>query len=173
MIVQKISLIGYMGSGKTTLGKLLAKELALPFYDLDDEIEKKENLSIPEIFFQKGELYFRKIEKKVLENLLELPENFVISTGGGTPAYYDNMQLLNTFTKSFYLMCNTSTLAQRLEKEKENRPLLQKFSENSLAEYIGNHLLERNPYYLQAQYRIKTDCLTPNEIVEEMTKMIG
>lgn len=157
-----------MGSGKTTIGKILSKKLNIPFIDLDEYIEKKEQLSINEIFTTKGEIYFRKQEHLFFKELLQSRETFVLSLGGGTPCYANNHLLLQSdVADSFYLKAKVSTLVDRLKNEKENRPLLQ--TTDDLASYIGQHLFERVYYYNFAQYKINTDLkdfeIICNEII--------
>ena len=149
----KIVLIGYMGSGKTSVGKILAEELEIPFRDLDVEIEKVEEGSIPEIFKDKGEIYFRKTENKVLKAILTERENFVLATGGGTPCYADSLsRMLNAEnTLTVYLKSPLSVLCDRLFLEKDQRPLLAHLeSKEEMMEFIGIHLFERSHFYNQA-----------------------
>lgn len=171
----KIILIGYMGSGKTAVGKLLATKLNIPYIDLDQEIEKRDNLSISEIFNSKGAIYFRKKERIVLLELLEDENPMVLSTGGGTPCYGDVMEIL-TKNESYccvYLSANVPTLSNRLFKEKEHRPLLAAIdTKESLNEFIGKHLFERTPFYQQAPINIATDTLTIEETIARILKKI-
>ena len=128
----KILLLGYMGSGKSAIGSLLSQKTQISFYDLDNEIEKNEQMSIAEIFQTKGEIYFRKKENEMLKAFLALQENFILSLGGGTPCYYNNHELLKaTGILSIYLKATTDTLVKRLMNEKNSRPLLNNQDENS------------------------------------------
>ena len=163
-----ISLIGYMGSGKSHISKLLSEKLNFKLFDLDKEISNKNKLSIPEIFEKKGELFFRKSEKEILEELLASQKNSILSVGGGTPVYYNNMDALNSRSITFYLRANVKTLTERLLKQKENRPLIARISDEDLPEFIAKHLFERNNYYNKAQYIIDTDLKNPSEVVEEI-----
>ena len=109
-----ISLIGYMGSGESHISKVLSQKLHLKLIDLDKEISLKNNLSIPEIFKQKGEIYFRKQERALLEEVLATSENCILSLGGGTPAYYNNMELITNSSESIFLRTSVKTLTERL-----------------------------------------------------------
>ncbi len=167
-----ISLLGYMGSGKTHISKKLSEKFNYKFIDLDAEIIQKNQKSISEIFAFGGEIFFRKQEKEILEKFLDLQENIILSLGGGTPAYYNNMELINQKSKSIFLRANISTLTARLLSEKDTRPLVAKIPEDDLPEYIAKHLFERNVFYNQAQFIINTDEKSADEIVLEIEKLI-
>lgn len=167
-----ISLIGYMGSGKSHISKLLAEKIEFKNFDLDKEISRKKNMSIPEIFEKKGEIFFRKLEKETLEELLATENNCIIGLGGGTPVYYNNMEIINHNSITIYLRATIKTLFERLSKQKEKRPLIAKISDEDLPEFIAKHLFERNIFYNKAQYIIDTDNKTPEEIVSEITKIL-
>lgn len=160
-----IVLIGYMGSGKSTVGKVLAKELNMDFIDYDTYIENKESLSIPEIFKQKGEVYFRKKEAQYLSELLSDDPNAVISLGGGTPCFGSNMQTIITSTPNvFYLKLSVEMLIERLLPEKAYRPLIKDIANEDLSEFIRKHLFERNFYYLQAPHILNVIEQSPEEL---------
>lgn len=167
----KIVLLGYMGCGKTVIGKHLANTLAYPFIDLDDALEKDQNMSISRIFESKGELYFRKKEQQVLIRLLQDSKFAVLSLGGGTPCYGEVMRLLieNSEVMPLYLSASLQTLTERLFLEKDKRPLISHISEKEiLHDFIRKHLFERSFYYNQARYTIKVDDKTIPHIVEEI-----
>ncbi|WP_300980381.1 shikimate kinase [Nonlabens sp.] len=167
----KIVLLGYMGSGKTTVGKELAKTLSVKFVDLDKEIERLENKSIPQIFKDHGDIYFRKKEKLALEDVLNSKNNMVLSLGGGTPCYYDSMNYLNNKDEvhSIYLDVSTANLVKRLGSEKSRRPMLSGINtEQELQHFLGKHLFERRPYYQQAKQTLKVG----EESVEEQVNKI-
>ena len=168
----KISVIGYMGSGKSHISKILSKKLNCKLIDLDREIMGQNKMKISEIFNTKGEIYFRKQERAVLGDILLAPENLVISLGGGTPAYYDNMELINQNSESIFLRTSIKSLTERLLKHKEKRPLIAKIPNADLPEFIGKHLFERNVYYNQSKYIVDTDGKTPEEIVNEIVALI-
>ena len=166
-----IVLIGYMGSGKSTLGKELATVLNYDFLDLDDYISEKEKKSIPDLFKTKGEIYFRKKETYYLNEMIHTSEKVVLALGGGTPCYGNNMDLLlgNPNVITFYLKLSIPLLTKRLFLEREKRPLISHInSEDDLLEFIGKHLFERTHYYNQAQITINTDYKTKQEIIENL-----
>ena len=161
-----------MGSGKTLVSKELNILNNFKIFDLDAEISKQNNRSITEIFKEKGEIFFRKIEKEFLEKILSTEKNIILSLGGGTPCYYNNIDSINEKTISVFLKTNVKTLAQRLSSEKDKRPLIQNISNEDLPEFIAKHLFERNPFYNQAKITINTDNLSAREIAEEILTQI-
>ena len=161
-----------MGSGKTLVSKELSILNNFKIFDLDTEISKQNNRSITEIFKEKGEIFFRKTEKEVLEKILSTEKNIILSLGGGTPCYYNNIDSINEKTISVFLKTNVKTLAQRLSSEKDKRPLIQNISNEDLPEFIAKHLFERNPFYNQAKITINTDNLSTREIAEEILTQI-
>jgi len=166
-----VILIGYMASGKSSLGRLLAKKIGYDFIDLDEFIELKERMSVKNIFESKGEIYFRKVESLYLDEIITQKNNTILSLGGGTPCYGNNMEsiLKSNNVKSIYLKASISSLIERLKNEKNKRPLISHLKNNEeLAEFIGKHLFERSVFYDQAQYKISTDNKTKNEIVDEL-----
>jgi shikimate kinase len=165
----KIILIGYMGSGKSTIGKLLSELLNVPFYDLDHLIETSLNLKINEIFEQKGELFFRKKEREILIEFLNSTENYVLALGGGTPCYYDNFDLYQfPNIHSIYLKASVSTLLDRLRNQKATRPLISRFNEEELQEFVAKHLFERSYFYHQVKTIITIDNINETEVVSEI-----
>lgn len=172
-MVSKIILVGYMGVGKTTIGKELGKITKIKYLDSDKIIEEKENLSIEKLFGLKGELYFRKLEHQFFEKLINNDESFILSTGGGTPCYYNNHLLLeNKSVVSIYLEASINTIFDRLVNEQHQRPLIKDLNENELKEFIGKHLFERSYYYQKAKYKIKVDNKDVNEICGQIIKML-
>ncbi len=165
----KIVLVGYMGSGKSTVGKRLAKDLGFNFFDLDSYMEASQKMKIPEIFKEKGEIYFRKIEKDCVREVLSLKEDLILSTGGGTPCYGGNIDVMLALAEHvFFLKVSIPELVKRLSKEKEDRPLIRHIDEESLPEFIGRHLFERNNFYSRATKTIDCDNKEPRTIVEEV-----
>ena len=163
--------MGYMGSGKSTIGKELAAILSYNFIDLDDYIVDREKMSISEIFDKKGEIYFRKNEAAYLEEILEGEDKTVLSLGGGTPCYANNLNLiLNSIeVKSFYLKASIPELVKRLKPEKSNRPVINHLkTDEEFFEFFGKHLFERSPFYSKSNVTITTDNKTSNTIVEEI-----
>ena len=155
--LMNIVLIGYMGSGKSLIGSHLAKKIDYKFIDLDQYIEKKEARSISKIFEDSGDIYFRKTETKYLIQCLSENNNIVLSVGGGTPCYKDNLTHINSANNiSFYLKNNNVELSKRLYK-KNNRPLISAIkSEQKMIEFVSKHLFEREVFYNKASITI--DC---------------
>lgn len=162
----KIVLVGYMASGKSAIGRLLASKINFKHIDLDNFIEKKEQLSISKIFKKKGEIYFRKKEMEYLKELLEKTENCCISTGGGTPCYGNNMEIIKKYATSIYLKTSIKEIYTRLKSAKNKRPLVAHLSNDALLEFIGKHLFERTPFYQKANVTIPTDKKSTSEVVE-------
>ena len=158
-----------MASGKSTIGSALSKKLYMNFIDLDAYISKQENSTIPEIFKLKGEIYFRQIESKYLKEILNLQEDFVLSLGGGTPCYANNMDLiLNSKAKSIYINVKLPTLVARIIQEKSNRPLVANLDDEKITEFVAKHLFERRFYYEQAELHLNTNDKVIEEIVSEI-----
>jgi shikimate kinase len=170
--MDKIILLGYMGSGKSTIAKLLAQMQGLPFKDLDAIIERRENSSIKDIFDQKGEIYFRKLEHMILRELLASSEDFVLSLGGGTPCYANNHELLNgQGIVSVYLKASLNELYKRLQPHKTDRPLIAAMDDNEMQEFIAKHLFERSFFYSQALHSVSVDGKSPKAIATEIARL--
>lgn len=163
-----VILIGYMGSGKSTLGRKIARKLNYEFLDTDTAIEEKEGLSIAAIFEQFGEAHFRKLEHNILLSL-KGKEKTVIATGGGMPCFNANMNLLNELGRTFYLKRSVNELVHRVVNSKRIRPLLADKSPAELAAFIEQNLEKRNPFYEQAKYILERDQQTP-EFIETVLK---
>lgn len=142
-------LIGFMGSGKSFAGRNLAEELNLPCIDMDKHIEETEQKSIKEIFDEKGESYFRELERKFLEELKPADE-LIISTGGGAPCFLDNMQVMNQKGLTIYLNRSKEVVMAQLLKGIEKRPLLKGKTPEEIWEFYDNKLAERKAFYEQA-----------------------
>ena len=169
--MNKIVLVGYMGSGKSEIGKLLSKNTNIPFYDLDNIIENELGKSINQIFLEDGEVFFRKKEHEIFVAKMNSQESFILSLGGGTPCYANNHLLLQEENvSSIYLKASISTLAERLKLGKASRPLLKDLTEEELNEYIAKHLFDRSFYYNQCKLNIIVDDKSPIEIVSEIEK---
>ncbi|MBT8316234.1 MAG: shikimate kinase [Lutibacter sp.] len=168
----KIVLLGYMASGKSTIGVILGKKLNIQFIDLDTFIEEKEQLSISEIFKQKGEIYFRKKEGEYLSELLDSENDLIISLGGGTPCYGNNMNKIQELSTSFYLNASINTIFERLKDEKTQRPLVTNIGEHNLKEYIAKHLFERNEFYKKATNSIDINDKSAFQIIEEIVDLL-
>ncbi|WP_421805270.1 shikimate kinase [Flagellimonas sp.] len=169
----KIVLLGYMASGKSTVGRLLARQLGISFVDLDEYIEQHQKKSIKDIFSEKGEIFFRKLEHQMLKEVLDSHTAVVLSTGGGTPCYANNMEtILQQSDNSIYLNHSIPVLVERITKEKEHRPLVKNIPDNDLPEFVGKHLFERRPFYMQAEHRVDCDPLSTEEVVAEIKKLL-
>ncbi len=169
----KVVLLGYMGSGKTSLGKLLAKELNLRFIDLDAYIEAELGETIPTIFEDRGEIFFRKTEHTMLKKVLEEQDNFILSTGGGTPCYSGNMDLiLENSDHSIYLQLTIPSLVERIKNEKEQRPLVKHLKNEDLPEFVGKHLFERSPFYSHAKHVVACDVKDLDTLADEVKTLL-
>src|SRR5690606_8946216 len=143
--MKKIILVGSMGSGKSVIGEYLSEISGFPYYDLDQIIEHKERKTVSEVFKDKGEIYFRKVESLLFRELLQKNENYILSLGGGTPCYANNHLLLQQEdVLSFYLKTPVPTLVERLKNEKQNRPLLAHLPDSELEEYLNKLLFDRS-----------------------------
>ena len=156
--MKRVILIGYMGSGKTTVGKALSKETGMMFYDLDWYIESRMRKSVSQIFAEKGEEGFRKIEYNMLHEVAEF-EDVIISCGGGTPCFFDNMDYLNQQGDVVYLKASPETLHKHLLMAKIERPLLKGKSTDELIAYITEHLKQREPFYEKARHILDVNVL--------------
>jgi shikimate kinase len=150
----KIFLIGFMGSGKTHWGRQLSAKLRLPFYDLDTVITEKEKLSVAEIFDRQGEEYFRYQERDTLEEITANQESFILSCGGGTPCFFNNIEFMKKSGKVIWLNTSIDALTERLQKERMTRPLISDVEEADLRRYIIRKLSERRMYYQQADVTV-------------------
>ncbi len=156
-----------MGSGKSTVGKLLSERLRIPLIDTDAEVERRTGMSISEIFSEKGEKYFRELERNLIEKFLSSQEQLVISTGGGLPAYFNNMELLNRNAFTVYLEADFDTLWKRISTD-SNRPLV-KLGKERVRELFER----RRPFYEKAKLRVRTDVNPPKVCVEEILKSLS
>ena len=165
-----------MGCGKSLIGDALAKHLDIEFIDLDDYIVKHENQSIKTIFKEGGELKFRKLEHNYLLDIIQNKGNIVVALGGGTPCYFNTMDQFKKQPKikTIYLRSELNTLVDRLWKERLHRPMIAHLkTKESLAEFIGKHLFERNFYYEKAETKVDTDLKSVDEIVTEVCSLLG
>ncbi|WP_321519758.1 shikimate kinase [uncultured Bacteroides sp.] len=154
----RIFLIGYMGAGKTTLGKAFAKEMNLSFVDQDWYIEERFHKTVQEIFAERGEQGFRELERQMLHEIAEF-ENVVISTGGGAPCFYDNMDFMNQQGSTVFLNVSPDVLFCRLKLASHSRPVLQGKSNEELRAFIVHTLEKRKPFYSKAKYVFDADEL--------------
>lgn len=170
--MQNIYLVGFMGSGKSTIGKKLSKKLNLKFLDTDKIIEKKNSMTINQIFYNQGEKFFRNEEKRLLIELNKYKKT-IISTGGGFVCNSRIIDLINQNNFTIYLKYESETLYKRLLKEKQNRPLLKNLKENELKEFIENLLFSREKYYKKSKIIIDCKDINDNEILREIYSTIS
>lgn len=164
--MDKIVLLGYMASGKSTIGKALADKRDIKFIDLDHYIAEKEKLDIAEIFNRKGESYFREKELHYLIQILQKKDSFVLALGGGTPQVAGIIEVVKKQSLSVYLKASPETLYYRLAPLPVERPLLTHITSDFLQDYIALHLKERAPFYEQAAIILNTDNREVDEVVE-------
>ena len=155
-----------MGAGKTTVGKALAKALGLQFYDLDWYIENRMHKKVSEIFAERGEEGFRLIEHNMLHEVAEF-EDVVVSCGGGTPCFFDNMDYMNRQAQVVYLRCEPDVLFAHLHMSKNERPLLKGKTADELLTFIGEQLKAREPFYSQARYQLDISLMDNNQKVQD------
>lgn len=164
--MRRILIVGYMGAGKTTVGKVLAKDTGMQFYDLDWYIEGRMRKTVPQIFAEQGEEGFRKIEHNMLHEIAEF-EDVVISCGGGTPCFFDNMEYMNSKGGTVYLKAEPEVLYAHLRMGKVERPLLKDKTEEEIKYFIADQLSHREPYYLKAQKVFNVTLLDTGDKVRE------
>lgn len=169
--MRRIFLIGYMGAGKTTAGRELAKELNLEFVDLDHFIQARYQKTVGQIFSDVGEGEFRNIEKSILKEVGEF-EDVVISTGGGTPCFFDNIEYMNQVGTTIYLKASADVLASRLNDCKEKRPLIKDKNEEELLRFVTDTLEKREPFYSKAKIIYETEVLVTREDVNEYVRKL-
>lgn len=165
----KIYLIGLPGCGKSTLGKQLTQKLNIPFIDLDAEIEKSERMTVQEIFKLRGEPTFRKVESQLLKRLSSEEDQFVMATGGGSPVFFDNMEVMNGFGQTVFLDVPAREIASRIIKsKKENRPLLAGLAPDELKDQIEFLRSQRINFYNQAKHKISADTILVEDILNRL-----
>lgn len=162
----RIILIGYMGAGKTTVGKALAQELGITFYDLDWYISSRMRKTIAQIFEERGEDGFRQIERNMLHEVAEF-ENVIISCGGGTPCFFDNIDYMNQQAPVVYLKAEPDVLYKHLAMSKNDRPLLRGKSKEELITFIHEQLEKRNPFYTKARYTLDVSLMDDYTKIKE------
>jgi len=165
--MSKIFLVGMPGSGKSTLGKRLAEELARSFIDLDKEIESHEALSIPDIFMEKGQYYFRDVESELLRKWASSNQSFIMATGGGAPCFHHGIDVMNQNGTTIYLDTSLDVLVERT-KRAGNRPLLQAEDEKELRNRLEKLLAERDPIYRQSAITLREP--TVEDIIKSMRR---
>lgn len=163
--MKRIIIIGYMGSGKTTVGHALSQELGLPFYDLDWYIETRMHCTVKQIFDEKGEEGFRKIEHNLLHEVAEF-EDVIISCGGGTPCFFDNIDYINRQGETVYLKCTTDVLYKHLKMGKTVRPLLLNKTSDEVKTFIEAQLKQREPFYAKAKHIVDVSLMDNKEKIK-------
>lgn len=161
----RVFLIGFMGSGKSTVGRKLSSETGLPFIDLDKYIQTKEDRTIDNIFNEKGEDYFRETEHRLLKKIIK-KDNIILSCGGGTPCFFNNMSLMNENGITIYLRMPVGALHSRLLNSQNDRPLVKKMYGDELRNYISVTLEEREKYYRMAHHTVEAINLEISSVVK-------
>jgi len=169
--MQNIILLGYMGAGKTSVGKALARRLGLSFYDLDFFIEERFRRKVADIFAERGEEGFRKIEYNMLHEVAEF-EDIVLALGGGTPCFFDNMDYVNQKGITVFMNASPEIIVKHLKISHNVRPLLQQKQGQELLDHIAHHMAERMDYYRKAQYEINVDTLDSFEKIDQLVDHI-
>jgi shikimate kinase len=174
--MKRIIIIGYMGAGKTTVGKALAGQLNRQFYDLDWYIESRMRKTVKQLFDEQGEAGFRQIEYNMLHEVAEF-DNVILSCGGGTPCFFDNMDYLNRQGETVYLKATPEVLYGHLKMGKTVRPLLLNKTPEEVQVFIKQQLAEREPFYLKAKYTLDVNLMNNYEkiktTVDQLKKLIG
>ncbi|MFP9117180.1 shikimate kinase [Flavobacterium sp. RNTU_13] len=171
--MKKIILCGYMGSGKTTTARLLAKTIGIDYLDLDEIIEKNTGKTVSQLFEEEGEIKFRLLEHQTLKEVVEKNTDFVLALGGGTPCYANNHLLLqHSDVVSVYLKTGIDEVIRRVTAQGNTRPLLAGKMPQELKEFVGQHIFERSYFYNHAQYTVVTDAKTPEIVAEEILRLI-
>ena len=167
----RIFLIGYMGAGKTTLGKAFARAMGLTFVDLDWYIEERFHKTVSQLFAERGEEDFRELEKRMLHEVAEF-ENVVISTGGGTPCFFDNMEYMNSMGDPVFLDVDVNVLFRRLKVAKQQRPLLANKNDEELMAFIQEALQKRLPYYTKAKHVFNGERLEDRHQIQQSVERL-
>ena len=164
-----ITILGFMGSGKSTLGKLIANRLDFNFIDIDDYIEENEKMRIPKIFNKKGEQHFRFLETQYLNEILS-GQNTVVSLGGGTPCFNNNIKKITAQSRSLFIDLPFEQLISRLANAKRERPLIKDMTKIELGSFITEKLKERRPFYEQAEYTVNASKSSLEEVLQWVNK---
>ncbi len=167
----RIFLVGYMGAGKTTLGKAFARKTGMPFVDLDWYIEERFHKTVIDLFSERGENRFRVLEQNMLHEVGEF-ENVIISTGGGTPCFFDNMDYMNRQGQTVFLNVGIDVLFKRLRVATQQRPVLRGKSDDELRSFIESALADRIPYYSQARYKFEAGYLDNRQQIAESVQQL-
>lgn len=165
MVKDNIILVGYMGAGKTTLGKALAASMGREFHDLDWLIEERTGKTIPQIFAEQGEDGFRQIERQTLMDAVD-GDGMVLAVGGGTPCFFDNIDVMNRSARTIYLQASPQTLMAHIRMGGSKRPLVDGKTDSELIDYIEQSLKVREPFYSRASYKVTIDTITDDKQID-------
>ncbi len=172
--VQKIFLVGYMGCGKSTLAKRVSRRLGWRMVDTDHEIELLEGASVTDIFHYEGEEHFRRMERRMIEREIAGKEPVVVSTGGGLPAWQDNMALMNCAGLTVYIRRSAEQIASRLSPYgRQKRPKLRGLSDEELVAFMTENMNERAPWYEQAQLILDAGAYSDEELVQQILQELN
>ena len=163
----RIFLVGFMGAGKSVIGHRLAKSLKLSFYDLDEEIESHYKMSVAAIFQKYDETCFRKLETSVLESFSS-KDNFVLSCGGGTPCFCENMAFMNSIGTTIYIKLSAEELASRISSSYHKRPLTEGKSDAELSDYVAATLKAREAFYAKSKITIDATGTDKDALTEKI-----
>lgn len=164
-----VILVGFMGAGKSTVGKLLAETIGVPFIDSDEWIAAKEQATVSDVFASKGEAYFRQLEKAFLDQLAH-EQPAIVAVGGGLPCFSDNIMVLNSLGYVIYINTSLQTLTQRLKNDRINRPMLNALKDDELFRYAEDLIAKRKVFYKMAQMIIPNESNKPMDVVEKILK---
>lgn len=167
----RIILLGYMGAGKTTVGRVLARQLGLPFYDLDWYIESRMHQTVKQLFDSRGEEGFRTVERNMLHEAAEF-EDIVLSCGGGTPCFFDNMDYMNSCGETIYLKASPEVLHEHLKMGRGVRPLLLNKTPEEVDAFIHEQLKVREPFYSRAKHIYNVDVIDSFDKISDTTQRI-
>ena len=167
-----IILLGYMGAGKTTIGRALSRLTSREFYDLDWYIEQRFRKSVSDIFAEEGEAVFREREQALLHELAEF-EDVILAVGGGTPCFFDNMDYMNSRAETVFLSCTVDTIIEHLHISHSRRPLLEGKTDDELRTFIGQNLDMRMPFYSRARHTLEVPTLRTKEQITDVAKKIS
>lgn len=167
----RIFLIGYMGAGKTTLGKAFARSMGLTFIDLDWYIEERFHKTVRQIFAERSEEGFRELEKRMLHEVADF-EDVVIATGGGTPCFFDNVEYMNQKGETVFLDVSQEVLFRRLKVAKQQRPLLVQKKDEELKAFIADALGKRLPHYSKAKHVFRADELEDKQQIQQSVEAL-
>lgn len=169
----KLFLVGYMGCGKSSLGRKIAKRAEMRFVDMDSVIEEREGASVSDIFRYEGEKYFRGKERELIEEVALAADDVVVSTGGGVPTWQDNMARMNEIGVVVYLRRTAERIASRLSPHgRQKRPKLRGLNDEELVRFMRENMAEREPFYSQARYCIDCDNLSDEELIEKIVSIL-